>query len=395
MGVKSVESSKTFFILLFLSCLNINEWGSLIFIFLCVYTIIKLGLEVPVDPNNYLLCTLLSVICALVSLFYFGTNATVKCINYCGAYIIGYSIISKAYNKVKLIKNCLFSIFAGYSCQIIFVFIYNIYKGQPSTRTLYAVWNDGLISVTLIALLSSVVIGYSFYAFFCSKNIVLIIYSFITLIITAMINILTATRTPFLLFAIVYLFLILAFFKNVHLSVKIKFAFVLLGIAIIAIICYQHDWFGIKTFWLNSALFERFGEEGVQTGRIEIAKQFISYMLQYPFGGGFARQEIHNYAHNILLEIYDMYGVIPFFITLVIYIEAIRNIILVVKKGKDVSCNHLLAGLYIAIIIQMFLEPVIEGFPILFYTFLFIHGICNSYIRFSREDKLVNEDIRD
>ena len=34
-------------------------------------------------------------------------------------------IISKAYNKVKLIKNCLFSIFAGYSCQIIFVFIYN------------------------------------------------------------------------------------------------------------------------------------------------------------------------------------------------------------------------------------------------------------------------------
>ena len=261
------------------------------------------------------------------------------------------------------------------------------YKGQPSTRTLYAIWNDGLISVTLIALLSSVIIGYSFYAIVCNKNKILKVYSIVALMIVFLINIMTATRTPFILSILVCFLLFVLYTRNSNMSTKKKFWICVLCVIVFAVLCYVNDWFGIKTFLLKSALFERMGEEGIKTTRTDIAQEFIARMCQYPFGGNFIRKEIGKYAHNILLELYDLYGVIPFVITSVFYLQGIKNVFYMAKKGVYKSVNFLLIGLYLSIMIQMFLEPVIEGFPILYYVFLFIHGISNCYISFSKENQ--------
>lgn len=389
------EDSLILYGLLFLSCLNIGEMGSLIFILFCVFALFKLRFLIPIDKNNYLLATCLCLICTVLSFFTWGINDAIKCLNYLGAYVVGYSLFVYAEDKQKIIRYSLFSVFCGFALQIIMVYFYNLYRGQPSTRTMYAIWNDGLISVTLIALLSSIVIGYSFYAIVINKNKILKYFAIGALLITALINITTATRTPFLLFGIVFFILFLFQTRNGDRSAKIKILLSVVLFALFACAAYYFDWFGVRTFLLNSALFDRFGEEGLQTGRIRIAKRFISCMPKYPFGGGLARKEIHNYAHNILLEIYDMYGIVPFLIISVFYIQGIKNIFKVFKYGNDSDCNYLFVGLYIAILIQMFLEPVIEGFPILFYVFLFMHGMCKAYIKFGLIGELVHEDSGD
>lgn len=376
-----IEDSFAFYCLLFLSCLNINEMGSILFIVFCLYSIVKCHFVLLIDKTNYILTMVMCVICMAVSFVTWGLNDAIKCLNFLGAYVVGYSAFINAHDKQKLIKNSMFSVFSGFALQIVLVYLYNLYCGQPSTRTLYAIWNNGLISVTLIALLSSVVIGYSFYGIAVNKKKSLKIFVIIALYLTALANITTATRTPFLLAAFMLLILICAYIKNSDKSVKIRTIVISIIVISLAAFCYIFDWLGVRSFLLNSALYERFSDEGLQTGRIRIAKQFMSYMWRYPFGGGLARKEIHNYAHNILLEIYDMYGALPFLLTVIFYIQSIKNTIAVIKHGQDTNCNYIFAGLYITILVQMFLEPVIEGFPILFYVFLFIHGICTAYVR--------------
>lgn len=383
----SIENSKILYILLFLSCLNIYEKGSFLFLVLILYVIIFLKLKISVDKVNTFLCLLLVSVSVVVSVYFYDLNAVIKCFNYGGAYIIAITIFNYAKNKEVVIKRLMFSIFSGFATQIMLVYLVNLYKGQPSTRTLYAIWNDGLISVTLIALLSSVIIGYSFYAIVCNKNKVQKVYTIVALVIVFFMNIMTATRTPFILLILVCFLLFVFYTRNSSISTKKKFWMCVLCVTVFAVLCYINDWFGIKTFLLKSALFERMGEEGIKTTRIDIAQEFIARMWQYPFGGSFGRKEIGKYAHNILLEIYDLYGIVPFIVTSIFYIQAIKNIFYIAKKGIYRSVNFLLIGLYLSSMIQMFLEPVIEGFPILFYVFLFIHGISNCYINFSKGNR--------
>ncbi len=383
----SIENSKILYILLFLSCLNIYEKGSFLFLVLILYIIIFFKLKIFVDKVNTFLCLLLVSVSVVISVYFYDLNAVIKCLNYGGAYIIAITIFKFAKKKDVVIKRLMFSIFSGFATQIMLVYLFNLYKGQPSTRTLYAIWNDGLISVTLIALLSSVIIGYSFYAIVCNKNKILKVYSIVALMIVFLINIMTATRTPFILSILVCFLLFVLYTRNSNMSTKKKFWICVLCVIVFAVLCYVNDWFGIKTFLLKSALFERMGEEGIKTTRTDIAQEFIARMCQYPFGGNFIRKEIGKYAHNILLELYDLYGVIPFVITSVFYLQGIKNVFYMAKKGVYKSVNFLLIGLYLSIMIQMFLEPVIEGFPILYYVFLFIHGISNCYISFSKENQ--------
>ncbi len=387
MQIKSIENSKILYFLLFLSCLNIYEKGSFLFLVLILFVFVFFRLKISVDRVNSVLCFLLVSVSVIVSFYFYDLNAVIKCLNYGGAYIIAITIFNHAKNKEVAIKRLMFSIFSGFATQIMLVYLFNLYKGQPSTRTLYAIWNDGLISVTLIALLSSVIIGYSFYAIACNKNKALKVYSIVALVIVFFMNIMTATRTPFILLILVWFLLFVFYTRNSNISTKKKFWMCVLCVIVFAVLCYVNDWFGIKTFLLKSALFERMGEEGIKTTRIDIAQEFIARMWQYPFGGSFARREIGKYAHNILLELYDLYGIVPFVVTFVFYIQGIKNIFYMAKKGIYRSINFLLIGLYLSTMIQMFLEPVIEGFPILFYVFLFIHGISNCYINFSKGNR--------
>lgn len=383
----SIENSKILYTLLFLSCLNIYEKGNVLFLILILFVIIYFRLKICIDKVNALLCLLLVSISVVVSLCFYDFNAVIKCLNYGGSYIIAITLFNRAKNKDIIIKRLMFSVFLGFTAQIILVGCFNLYKGQPSTRTLYAIWNDGLISVTLIALLSSVIIGYSFYAIVCNNNKMLKVFSIGAFAIVLGMNIMTATRTPFILLILVYFSLFFMYLRNSSILTKKKFWIGILCVIVLVAICYENNLFGIKTYLLKSALIERMGEEGLNTTRIDIAREFMDRIWRYPFGGSFIRTETSKYAHNILLEVYDLYGIVPFMVISVFYIQGIRNIFRMVRKGIFKSVNFLLMGLYLSIMIQMFLEPVIEGFPILFYIFLFIHGVSNSYIDFSERNR--------
>ena len=82
------------------------------------------------------------------------------------------------------IKKLFFTIFLGFTIYLILIFLNNInIKQIEGQRLIRDFWIDRNLSVTLVGLLCSIVIGYFFYSIFCKGKILLKIFSCFSLII--------------------------------------------------------------------------------------------------------------------------------------------------------------------------------------------------------------------
>lgn len=368
------------YVLLALICMNFMQSGSLILVIFCLYNLFFLKDDRFDGLTMLLFLMSLSMIPSLFSLKLVGINDFIKIINFFFPYYIGYNGYRKAIDKPKYIKRTLFAMFTGYSLQIILDYFYNLLLSTEG-RVMISVWTDERITVTLIGLISSFVIGYSFAVILTDKAMLHKISCFAVMIVTVLINMQTATRTPFLmmaLMALVFLF-VLIFQQDGTGKRKQLMIFAVIIIALLAAIYF--NMFGLKDFIFSSSLFDRFENEGLETPRGEVAMFYFNNMLKYPWGGGKAT-EIYGIApHNIWQQMYDDYGCVPAVLLLFFTVSSIKSLIVIVKFQNKQTIDYILIGLYVASLVQMGLEPVLTGYPILFWGFIFIHGITKNYVK--------------
>lgn len=369
-----------FYSLIVLFCMNFFENGSLLCLIFCIYSLLRINIKINID-FHCILSFLLTIVAFIASFIYFDYNIAIKSLNFFLIYIVGYNYYYLVDNKVKFIKNIIFSIFLGYSILTLLTFIYNyntkVIDGQ---RTILNIWTGEYISVTLIGLLSSVVIGYSFYCFFIQKKIYLKCLAFIFLTITILINMKTATRTPILLLAITYIVLTLIYIFSTNPKKSIKFVAFIIFLFVIFFIFYHQDYFDIKTNILNSPLFKRVKSEKFTTGRIEIFYMHLLSMNVSYFGGGKISNYTGHLAHNFLQEGYDLYGIFGLLILMLIFFSFIRVFCELLLKSNKNAIDYLLISMYISMIIQSFLEPIFSGYPCYFFCLLLIHSIATAYV---------------
>ena len=373
---KGLENSIVFYFLLFLACLNFNGRGPVIFLFFCIWGCLK-TYKSKILWNVSSICYLgMALFASIASILFFEEKEILKSLVYFLAFYIGYKGYMVSGEKQIFVRRLFFSAFVGYFVNLAITYYINfIVIGHiAGKRELYSFWTNDLISVTLAGLMSSVPIAYSFYCFFCRYNIAYKILGIVCVVLVAVVNMGTATRTPFILMGIVYC--LLMFELLVSKSEQKKGRIIFLILSLVFIVFYK-----VLPNMENSALVERFSDEGMNTSRIDITITYINNMLDCPFGGSEIYAKTKLLAHNFIFEAYDMYGIIFFFFMVILLTQMIRRVWSLHKLPYKNDVTYLLLSIYIAVGIQVMLEPVIGGYPQLVWTLFLVDGVTIPYLR--------------
>lgn len=101
---------------------------------------------------------------------------------------------------------------------------------------------------------------------------------------------------------------------------------------------------------------------------------FIRSMPQYPLGG-FHMKKRYGYAHDLLLDAYDGYGIFVFLLMLAVLAAGIWQLYVLLRRtdyARPIKAAFLLV--YCAILLEFAVEPIIEGMPWLFSCYCLING---------------------
>ena len=212
---KGIENSITLYILLFLACLNFIGRGPILFLLFCIWGLIK-SIDVHIKWNVNAICYLLMSLAAIIaSILFFDGKEIIKSFVYFLAFVVGYKGYLSSNNKNQFVKYSIFAAFAGFFCNVLITYYINfIVIGHTSgQRQLYSFWTNDLMSATLIGLMSSVLIAYSFYCIFCKQSVLYKVLGCIIVGLLSFVNLETSTRTPFVLIGIVYVFMLYELFS--------------------------------------------------------------------------------------------------------------------------------------------------------------------------------------
>lgn len=377
---RSIEGSFVYYVLISLFCVNFLGRGSIFCLVFGLFAVIKTK-KIKLDICS-LFCFILFFASCIASILYSDIIEAIKCLNFFLMYIVGVSGYYNAVNKKKYITKVLFSIFAGYALYIVLTYFANLntvpkYDGQ---RVINNFWTGERISVTLVGLISSVVIGYSGYVLLCKKKYCLKIIAIVSLILVILINSKTATRTPILLIPIIFglMFVIFMFSQNFCKALK-YITIAMIGILIV-IIMLSSDFLGVRSYIESTPIFTRFQKEGDKTSRVQIFQIHLSYFFDYMWGGGNIQDLTGKMAHNFLQQGHDLYGIFATIALVLITICVLRNMCKLLTKRKKTEIDYLFISMYLAMFIQSLLEPIFSGYPCFYFSFLLLHGVAMGYV---------------
>ena len=308
----------------------------------------------------------------------------VKILNYFLPYMIGYNVYIASEDKEKTIKNSLFAIYIGYSAYVSATYFYNLYRGFNKS-VISNFWGGGYVAGTLVSLLCTYVSAYSISALFHSKNLAMKIFAIYNLLIVLLLNAQSGTRSSFLILVAIFILIFLFSINEKDFSKIVKRIFGILFAVISISIIYSRNLFGIKNMVLESNIFERFNRVGFETGRIDLSRKYFEIMFKYPFGGGNGYKEIGNYAHNLWQDCYDDYGFIVAFFLVMISLSFFKRFLKLIFITDKTSLEFLLVCIYGAVLIQFCLEPILNGYPMLFWNMIYIHGLITNYYEEKKE----------
>ena len=199
------------------------------------------------------------------------------------------------------------------------------------------------------------------------------------MVFTFSINFNTATRTPIVLFFIIYLTLGLIYVYNKERKIGRAF-WIIVIVATALVVLYELNIFGIKTYILSTPLFDRIQEEGMKTSRWDITVLYLKNTFKYLWGNNHVATLTGHQAHNYLQQAHDLYGIFATIPVLILSFSFIKNIVKLLSIQKKQGIDFLLLGMYLCMIIQMCMEPVFTGYPIIIWALLLIHGMTNEYL---------------
>jgi hypothetical protein len=141
---------------------------------------------------------------------------------------------------------------------------------------------------------------------------------------------------------------------------------------------------GFGDFFDNLKIVQRFTSEKELT-RFDVWEVFFEDLrfLEYPFGGGFLIQNSDwGYLHNMWLDVYNVVGIIPFLLLLVLtfcfFFSYLRFNRLMKNTGRE-NERIVFQSLLIAFFLNMMIEPIIEANPYYFLIVLMFFGAMEGY----------------
>ncbi|MDO4940296.1 MAG: hypothetical protein Q4E33_01220 [Erysipelotrichaceae bacterium] len=250
------------------------------------------------------------------------------------------------------------------------------------------IWNGQPLWPTNLMLYSSLFYGCFGYIVFGKVNKYVRLFYLIIFVVNAYYAMMLSRRAALLMIALSFsiAFAFKFFFdKEINRKKLIKTSMM---ICIIGLICfmllfatYKLNLFGFKEIVKQTDLYIRFIGSGrissffSDMGRSYYRKEFMQYFFDYPWGGSNIREIVGNYSHDLWLDVYDVAGIISMILIIV------SSILLIVKaisvlKNKTISVDYkmLVISLFICVLAQCCLEPIMEACRAYMFGVCMIHG---------------------
>lgn len=151
----------------------------------------------------------------------------------------------------------------------------------------------------------------------------------------------------------------------------------LIGIVVgAAVIAYQYNLLGMRTFFRSSFLGQRLAgiEEENAMSRNELWLVAIQNISKYPLG----IPELDYYAHNLWLDIGLSSGIFSMLLIAIYSGMSMVTMYKVCKMGLSTNTRILIYTLYLATTIGFMLEPILQAVPYTFCCFVMINGAIAS-----------------
>lgn len=288
---------------------------------------------------------------------------------------LGFWLTSRSISSITPIAPLIYGLFLHGALNIL------LYVISPSTmieRSMVNIWG-GQLTATLQNLLFIPIVSLLFYGVYVldiRKGKILIV---LACLIAVYGSIVTASRT--LLFLVIICFLINMIFgvkKNPYKIINILTSIFIL--VVLLFIAYKLNLFGIRLWVDSSNLGERIST-GISTNdslrknvRWTMSLKTLVELPSHPFGKITAVQ----YAHNLFLDMAKYTGIIPALGLLGwSFSETAKQFFYTLSCRCD-EWDIILLSMSIGFILAFFLEPILEGLPIIFSAFCYLCGVMKG-----------------
>lgn len=252
--------------------------------------------------------------------------------------------------------------------------------GLNLARNTPDIWSGETMSATGQTAIGCLMVGFSCgLILYPRKKIERLVGTMLALLLFGY-NLILSGRTIIMMYILIFAIGVTFMLKIRCQSSKIiKFIIWIMLLIIIFAVAYYNDFGGIRDTIQSSNLYDRFFGTAIdvdilKSGRSERKLDHLFNMYKYPFGGKHSRAEF-GYAHDLLLDAYDEYGVFELMLLIGILGSSINNLRkLLINKLHSTSFKIGILSMYAAILIQFCLEPIFAGMPWLFVCFCFLNG---------------------
>lgn len=298
---------------------------------------------------------------------------------------LGYWLTLRSQSNVTSIRLLIYGFFLHGALNIL------IYAMNPSTmieRSMINIWG-GQLTATLQNLLFIPIISLLFYGIYILRDKKRKIIIIIACVIAVYGSIVSASRT--LLYLVLICFLINMIFtaqKNQYRRMNILVSVLVLVVALV--VAYEFNLFGIRLWVESSSLGKRIAT-GISTNdslieniRWTMSLKILSELPSHPLGN----ITVVHYAHNLFLDIAKYTGIIPALGLLLWSLSETTKQFSYTRSNSSDEWDAILFSMTIGFMIAFFLEPVLEGLPIIFSAFCYLCGVMKG-----RRDRIYEDEV--
>lgn len=267
------------------------------------------------------------------------------------------------------IQKIVLSIMIGYSIHALLNYSVNIGRER---WLLIDYFSGSLRAATGLGMINTVAFSTFLYCFM-EKNIKKKTVAGGCVIIAIVYGLQVGSRTQLLILVAVTMACLLFYFHEVDNAKGIRITLLtILALCVAAVVVINTDFMGLRTKIEMSNLFYRVNADtsygdGVRAERLI---QGLQSLLDYPLGN-----QAQLYFHNMWLDAGRVAGTVAFLLIVVYSLITYRHVWLIAcNKNIALSFRLMLFGIYLGLLMNYFVEPVLEGMTEHFYVFCLING---------------------
>lgn len=294
--------------------------------------------------------------------------------------LIGYNLISSTTTKVAEKQATTVTITLAMGAYVHYLLNLLLNRGMASERNMFDIWTGSTFSATGQAALACMIVAVAMAILFISRKKTVKLLMIAILLSVVYYNLMLAGRTLFVLLGMAF---VVAFIT--HLIVKatrkerLRLLFCTAVCILLLVILLMNNVFGIQEILLESNFYDRFyGSNAMainEDGRMEKKLQYLSLMVNYPFGGGHLQKRVGSYAHDIILDTYDEAGFFALIAIVLILADMVIKCMRILRSKRITGDFKILIATYLAVIMAEFMvEPILAGMAWLMAGYCILYG---------------------